>query len=83
MATLSRIPSPILDPTGSKKPYAIYDGGYEDAKVQGVRLRVATGSAGQQGFLHVWADEFIRYMVSEGMLPFEVDLLTYSHIFKI
>ena len=60
------------DSTSFKKPHAIYDGGYEDAKIQGVRLRIANGGAGQTGLIRAWADEFIQYMVSEGMPPFEV-----------
>ena len=69
-------PSPsttvTFDSTSSKKPQAIYDGGYENAKVQGVRLRIANGGAGQIGLIRAWADGFIQYMVSEGMPPFEV-----------
>jgi hypothetical protein len=75
MTTLSRSPSPISDYTSSKRPYAIYDGGYENAKIQGVRLRISSGSAGQTGAIRAWADEFIQYMVSRGTLPFEVDLI--------
>ena len=64
------------DSTSFKKPHAIYDGGYEDAKIQGVRLRIANGGAGQTGLIRAWADEFIQYMVSEGMPPFEVVVYT-------
>ena len=72
MATLNGSPSPKFDSTSSKKPHAIYDGGYENAKIQGVRLRMANGGAGQIGLIRAWADGFIQHMVSEGMLPFEV-----------
>lgn len=57
----------------SNKPHEIYDGGYENAKNQGVRLRIANGGAGQVGLIRAWADGFIQHMVSEGMSPFEVD----------
>ena len=69
---ISRSPSTTFDSTSSNKPHAVYDGGYENAKIQGVRLRIANGGAGQTGLIRAWADEFIRYMVSEGMPPFEV-----------
>jgi len=58
--------------TSSTEPRAIYDGGYENAKIQGVRLRIANGGAGQTGFIGAWADQFIQYMVSKGVPPFEV-----------
>ena len=61
-----------FDSTCSSKPREIYDGGYENAKIQGVRLRIANGGAGQTGLIRAWADRFIQYMVSEGMPPFEV-----------
>jgi hypothetical protein len=60
------------DSTSSTKPHAIYDGGFENAKIQGVRLRIANGGAGQIGLIRAWADAFIQYMVSKGMPPFEV-----------
>ena len=72
MATLSRKPSTTFDSTSSNKPHAVYNGGYENAKLQGVRLRIANGGAGQIGLIRAWADGFIQYMVSEGMPPFEV-----------
>ena len=75
MAALSKSPSQTLVSTGSKKPHAVYDGGYENAKIQGVRLRIANGGAGQIGLIRAWADGFIQYMVSKGMLPFEVNLI--------
>ena len=78
MATLSGNPSTTLD---SKKPHAIYNGGYENAKIQGVRLRIANGGAGQIGLIRAWADGFIQHMVSEGMSPFEVDA-TIKHMSK-
>ena len=68
----SRSLSTTFDSTNPNKPRAIYDGGYENAKIQGVRLRIANGGAGQTGLIRAWADEFIKYMVSEGMPPFEV-----------
>lgn len=71
--TPSRSPSPASD-ICFRKPRAIYDGGYKNAKSQGVRLRIGSGSAGQTGVIHAWADAFIQYMVSKGTLPFEVDL---------
>ena len=61
-----------FDSTSSKQPRAIYDGGYETAKFQGVRLRIANGGAGQTGLVRAWADGFIQYMVSEGIPPFQV-----------
>lgn len=64
-------PLPV-DSTNSKKPHAIYNGGYENAKVQGVRLRIANGGAGQTGLIRAWADKFIQDMVSKGISPFEV-----------
>ena len=70
--TLSRSPSTTFDSTTSNKPRAIYNGGYENAKIQGVRLRIANGGAGQTGLIRAWADGFIQHMVSEGMPPFEV-----------
>ena len=71
---ISRSPSTTFDSTrvNISKPHAIYDGGYENAKIQGVRLRIANGGAGQVGLIRAWADGFIQYMVSEGMQPFEV-----------
>ena len=69
MATL---PSQTFGSTNYKKPNAIYNGGYENAKTQGVRLRIASGSAGQTGLIGAWADGFIQHMVSEGVPPFEV-----------
>ena len=69
---ISKSPSTTLDSTCSNKPRAIYDGGYENAKIQGVRLRIANGGAGQTGLIRAWADGFIQYMVSEGIPPFEV-----------
>ena len=69
---ISRRPSTTFDSTSFNKPHAIYDGGYEDAKIQGVRLRIANGGAGQIGLIRAWADGFIQYMVSKGMPPFEV-----------
>ena len=68
----SKSTSTTFDSTSSNKPYAVYDGGYENAKIQGVRLRIANGGAGQTGLIGAWADEFIQGMVSEGMPPFEV-----------
>ena len=70
--TVSISPSTTSDFTCSNQPREIYDGGYEDAKIQGVRLRIANGGAGQTGLIRAWADGFIQYMVSEGMSPFEV-----------
>ena len=64
--------STTFDSTCPTKPREIYDGGYENAKIQGVRLRIANGGAGQTGLIRAWADGFIQYMVSEGMPPFEV-----------
>ena len=58
--------------TTSNKPHEVYDGGYENAKIQGVRLRIANGGAGQTGLIRAWADGFIQHMVSKGMPPFEV-----------
>jgi len=81
-ATLTQSPSvtpPASGSTSSTKPRAIYDGGYEIAKIQGVRLRIANGGAGQTGFIRAWADEFIQYMVSKGVPPFEVRPI---HIFQ-
>ena len=69
---ISIIPSTTFACSSSIKPHAIYDGGYEDAKIQGVRLRIANGGAGQTGLIRAWADEFIQYMVSKGIPPFEV-----------
>ena len=69
--------STTSDSTCSKKPREIYDGGYENAKIQGVRLRIANGGAGQTGLIRAWADGFIHYMVSEGMPPFEVRPIRY------
>lgn len=66
----TRSPSTAFDST--KKPHAIYDGGYETAKIHGVRLRIANGGAGQTGLIGAWADRFIQYMVSKGMSPFQV-----------
>ena len=71
---ISRSLSTTFDSTSSSKPHAIYDGGYENAKIQGVRLRIANGGAGQIGLIRAWADGFIQYMVSKGMPPFEVRL---------
>jgi hypothetical protein len=68
----TRSPSTAFDSTSSKKPHAIYDGGYETAKNHGVRLRIANGGAGQTGLIRAWADRFIQYMVSKGMSPFQV-----------
>lgn len=76
---ITRSPSTTSDSTRAIKPHAIYDGGYENAKIQGVRLRIANGGAGQVGLIRAWADGFIQYMVSEGMQPFEVRL---RHIVK-
>lgn len=73
---MSRTSSTIFDSASSNssnKPHEVYDGGYENAKIQGVRLRIANGSAGQTGLIRAWADGFIQHMVSEGMAPFEVD----------
>ena len=67
--------TPLPTSAGSAKPRAIYNGGYEDAKIQGVRLRIANGGAGQTGFIGAWADAFIQHMVSKGMPPFEVRVL--------
>jgi hypothetical protein len=74
MVTLKRSPSTLatFDSTSSQKPHAIYDGGYENAKIQGVRLRIANGGAGQTGLIRAWADGFIQYMVSKGIAPFQV-----------
>ena len=69
---ISRSPSTTFYSRCPNKPHAIYDGGYENAKIQGVRLRIANGGAGQTGLIRAWADEFIRYMVSKGVPPFEV-----------
>lgn len=69
---ICRSPSTTVDSTSSNKPRAIYDGGFENAKIQGVRLRIANGGAGQTGLIRAWADAFIQHMVSEGMPPFEV-----------
>ena len=69
---IGRSPSTTFDCISSNKPYAIYDGGYESAKIQGVRLRIANGGGGQVGLIRAWADGFIQYMVSEGIPPFEV-----------
>lgn len=65
-------PPVFQDSASYIKPHSIYHGGYEDAKRQGVRLRIANGGAGQTGLIRAWADEFIKYMVSEGIPPFEV-----------
>lgn len=65
-----------FDSTSSKKPQAIYDGCYENAKIQGVRLRIANGGAGQTGLIRAWANGFIQYMVSKGIPPFEVRPIT-------
>ena len=67
--------TPLPTSASSAKPRAIYNGGYEDAKIQGVRLRIANGGAGQTGFIGAWADAFIQHMVSKGMPPFEVGVL--------
>lgn len=75
MDTPSRSPSPANANICSKKPLEIYDGGYKNAHHQGVRLRIGSGTAGQTGLIHAWADAFIQYMVSKGTLPFEVDLI--------
>ncbi|KAF8806776.1 hypothetical protein BYT27DRAFT_7100588 [Phlegmacium glaucopus] len=75
MTTLTNSPSvtpAASGPTISTAPRAIYNGGYENANFQGVRLRIANGGAGQTGFIRAWADEFIQYMVSKGVPPFEV-----------
>lgn len=65
-------PPTTFDFTSSNKPHEVYDGGYENAKRQGVRLRIANGGAGQIGLIRAWADAFIQHMVSKGMPPFEV-----------
>ncbi|KAF8960817.1 hypothetical protein BDZ97DRAFT_1665317 [Flammula alnicola] len=59
----------IASPTD---PYAIYNGGYDDAKDRGICLRIANGGAGQTGLIRAWADAFIQYMVHRGVEPFEV-----------
>ena len=53
----------MFDSTSANKSHAIYNGGYENAKIQGVRLLIANGGAGQIGLIRAWADEFIQYMV--------------------
>lgn len=53
-------------------PYEIYDGGYSHAREQGVRVRIANGTAGQVGLLRAWADSFIQHMVDKGEAPFQV-----------
>ncbi|KAF8873321.1 hypothetical protein CPB84DRAFT_1690841 [Gymnopilus junonius] len=40
--------------------------------VQGIRLRIANGAAGQTGLVKAWAHAFIRYMVEKGHEPFQV-----------
>lgn len=74
-ANLNISPFPAFHSISSQKPQAIYDGGYENAKIQGVRLRMANGGAGQTGLVRAWADEFIQHMVSKGMPPFQVPFI--------
>ena len=71
-STFNSIDAPDPSSYGSTKPQEVYDGGYENAKLQGVRLRIANGGAGQTGLIRAWADGFIQHMVSKGMPPFEV-----------
>lgn len=59
-------------------PHAIYDGGYDRSTIQGIRLRIANGAAGQTGLLKAWADAFIQYMVAKGHQPFQVSSLWIS-----
>ncbi|KAF8154440.1 hypothetical protein B0H34DRAFT_799224 [Crassisporium funariophilum] len=54
------------------KPHAIYDGGYDRARLRGVCLRIANGGAGQTGLIRAWADTFIQHMVAKGVEPFQV-----------
>ena len=55
-----------------ESPQALYDGGYSDASIRGVALRIANGGAGQAGLIKEWADAFIQYSVERGAQPFQV-----------
>lgn len=64
-------------PSGGQRPSAIYDGGFSDATLRGVCLRIANGGAGQTGLIKSWADAFIQEMVSKGAKPFQVGIFKY------
>ncbi|RXW22430.1 hypothetical protein EST38_g3427 [Candolleomyces aberdarensis] len=48
----------------------VYDGGYANAPL---RLRIASGGAGESGLIAAWAEAFIHYMVDERQYePFSI-----------
>jgi hypothetical protein len=65
-------PIQFASPGSVPKPKHIYDGGFPDARQQGIRLRISNGGAGQAGLIRAWADAFIQYQVAKGAKPFEV-----------
>ncbi len=65
-------PIRFASPGPVPKPNDIYDGGFPDARRQGICLRISNGGAGQTGLIKAWADAFIQYQVAKGAKPFEV-----------
>ncbi|KAF9218792.1 hypothetical protein BS17DRAFT_798453 [Gyrodon lividus] len=67
-----KVPDGLLVGVGlaslSIQPQVVYDGGLGG---QDIRLRIATGGAGQSGLIEKWANAFIQYCCKERTQPFE------------
>ncbi|KAF2113087.1 extracellular solute-binding protein family 1 [Lophiotrema nucula] len=76
LASVSRCINALVEPT------AVYDGGFNMTESP-IRLRIATGGAGQQGLVKALADAWIRESVGNGSEPFRVAWILSDTTFTI
>ncbi|KAI8663767.1 PBP-domain domain-containing protein [Fusarium keratoplasticum] len=54
------------------EPEAVYSGGFDFAKNDSIKLRIANGGAGQSGLIKELANAYIKDRVTDGEKPFQV-----------